>query len=156
MGGITDATWARDYHAAQRGLRMPTPPAQAILSQNTNVHPAFGVVPKIERNVGIVHTVFRNTAGVMLRGDRMNEVMNDPLHRPYPLIKLRYREEASIRGRDRGIIRPAAPQQVTWKNAYWRFQRPPYRSPIGPFTQGQLQSQSILYRVNQFMRGEGK
>jgi hypothetical protein len=151
-----EATWARDYHASQRWARMPIPAAQAIYSQNTNVHPAFGAAPKVKRNVGIVHTMFRYNTGVMLIGDRSNGVMNDPLHRPYQTIRLRYRQEASIRGRDRDRIRAAAPQQVTWKNSYWRFQRPPYRSPIGPFTQGQLQSQSILYRVNQFMRGEGK
>jgi hypothetical protein len=152
-----DHSWARNYHAAPREWAIiPDTKAQPVFSRDTNVHPAFGVTPKIERNVGIVHSVFRQTAGVMLIGDRSNEIMNDPLHRPYQLIRLRYREEASIRGRDRGMIRARAPQQVTWKNAYWRYQRPPFRQPIGPFTQGQLQQQSVLYRVNQFMRGEGK
>jgi hypothetical protein len=128
--------------------------AQAEFSDNTNVHPAFGVQPKIERNRRLVQSVYRQTQGYMLIGDRSNEAQSDPLHRGYQQIHLMGRQEASIMGRARAHIRPAAPGQVTWKNSYYRAQRPPNRQPIGPFTQGSLESQSILYRVNSFLRGD--
>ncbi len=129
------------------------PRAQEVFSQNTNSHPAFGVVPKIKRNNALVNSVFAQRAGVMLKGDRVQETLSDPLHRPSQYILLKFREETSALGRDRARIRPAAPQQVTWKNSYWRAQRPPYRQPIGPFTQGQLPQQSILQRLNRWAQG---
>jgi hypothetical protein len=127
--------------------------AQAEFSDNTNVHPAFGVQPKIERNRKLVQSVYRQTQGYMLIGDRTQETMSDPLHRPPRMILQAFRENNSVSYRSRGQIRPAAPGQVTWKNAYWRYQRPPYRQPIGPFTQGSMQQQSILQRVNMWLQG---
>jgi hypothetical protein len=128
--------------------------APEVFSQNTNVHPAFGVVPKIERNKKLVNSVYRQTQGYMLIGDRTQETMSDPLHRPPRYILEQFRINSSGLGRDRALIRAAAPQQVTWKNAYWRVQKPPYRTPIGPYTHGQMQSQSVLYRINMWLRGQ--
>jgi hypothetical protein len=129
--------------------------AKGVYSQDTNVHPAFGVVPKIERNTRLVNSVFKQRAGVMLIGDRTQETLSDPLHRPPKYVLQQFRQNSGGLGIDRALIRPAAPGQVTWKNSYWRVQRPPYRSPIGPFTQGQLEQQSIIYRISQFVRGGG-
>ena len=82
------------------------------------------------------------------QGEKPIETTNDPHKRPPAYIIARGREEMSIAGRTRGNIRPAAPAQVKWKNAYWLAQRPPKRQPIGPFTQGSLEKQSILYRIS--------
>lgn len=128
--------------------------APEVFSQNTNVHPAFGVVPKIERNRALVNSVYRQTQGYMLIGDRTNETMSDPLHRPPKYILQQFRQNTNTLGIDRALIRPAAPQQVTWKNQYWRVQKPPYRTPIGPYTHGQMQQQSVLYRINLWLRGQ--
>lgn len=127
--------------------------APEVFSQNTNVHPAFGVVPKIERNRRLVQSVYRQTQGYMLIGDRISETMSDPLHRPPEYVLQQFRQNSSISGRERGHIRAAAPGQVTWKNAYWRAQKPPYRTPIGPYTHGNMPQQSVLYRVNLWLRG---
>lgn len=127
--------------------------ALPVFSQNTNVHPAFGVQPKIERNRKVVNSVYTQTQGYMLIGDRLQETMSDPLHRNGRYILQAFREGSSVSGRSRGMMRPAAPQQVTWKNQYWRVQRPPYMPVIGPYTQGQLADQSILARVNYWLRG---
>lgn len=56
-------------------------------SQNTNVYPAFGVVEKIQRNRQLMYSIFRMRAGVMLIGDRLQESLSDPLHRPYKNIR---------------------------------------------------------------------
>jgi len=128
-------------------------PAKQVFSMDTNVHPAFGVQPKIQRNTKLVASVFRYDAGVMLIGDRIQETLSDPLHRQPRGILQRYRENSGGLGIDRARIRPAAPAQVTWKNRYWRMQKPPYRSPIGPFTHGQLPQQSILQRARAWMSG---
>jgi len=128
--------------------------APEVFSQNTNVHPAFGVVPKIERNKRVVQSVYRQTQGIMLIGDRTQETMSDPLHRPPRYVLQQFRQNSGALGISRALIRPAAPQQVTWKNAYWRVQKPPYRTPIGPYTHGQMQQQSVLYRVNMWLRGQ--
>lgn len=127
--------------------------ATPVFSQDTNVHPSFGVTPKIHRNKIETHSVYVQTQGYMLIGDRLSETMSDPLHRPPRYVLQRAREEGSIAGRSRGMIRSAAPGQVTWKNPYWRTQRPPYIPVQGPFTHGQLQDQSILQRINGFLGG---
>lgn len=124
-----------------------------LFSPNTNVHPAFAVQEKRERNNKLVSSVYRQTQGYMLIGDRTNETMSDPLHRPPRLILQAFRENSSVSYRSRGAMRPAAPQLVRWKNPFWVQQRPPYRSPIGPFTQGSLEQQSVLYRINSWLRG---
>lgn len=128
--------------------------APEVFSQNTNVHPAFGVVPKIERNRKVVQSVYRQTQGYMLIGDRVQETMSDPLHRPPQYVLQQFRQNSGALGIDRAQIRAAAPAQVTWKNAYWRVQKPPYRTPIGPYTHGQMQQQSVLYRINLWLRGQ--
>jgi len=122
----------------------------AILSQNTNVHPAFGNMHKIERNRMLTRSIMHLNYGIwhIGQGEKPIETLNDPLHRNPDYIIRRGREEMSIAGRTRGHIRPAAPGQVKWKNPYWRAQRPPVRQPIGPFTQGSLEKQSILYRMS--------
>lgn len=122
----------------------------SILSQNTNVHPAFGSLHKIERNRRLTGSIMRLNYGMWTigQGEKPIETTNDPFKRPPGYIIARGREEMSIAGRTRGHIRPAAPGQVQWKNPYWRAQRPPIRKPIGPFTQGSLQQQSIMYRMS--------
>ena len=121
-----------------------------ILSQNTNVYPAFGNVHKIERNRKLTGSIMRLNYGVwhIGQGEKPIETTNDPLKRKPELIIARGREEMSIAGRSRAHVRAAAPGQVTWKNPYWRAQRPPVRKPIGPFTQGSLEQQSIMYRMS--------
>lgn len=121
-----------------------------MLSQNTNVYPAFGNFHKIERNRRLTGSIMRLNYGIWTigQGEKPIETSNDPLKRPPGYIIARGREEMSIAGRTRGHIRPAAPGQVQWKNPYWRAQRPPVRKPIGPFTQASLQQQSIMYRMS--------
>ncbi len=122
----------------------------AILSQNTNMHPAFGNEHKIERNRKLTSSIMKLNYGVwhIEQGEKPIETMNDPHARPPEYIIARGREEMSIAGRMRGHIRPAAPGQVKWKNPYWRQQKPPVKGVIGPFTQGSLEKQSILYRIS--------
>jgi hypothetical protein len=122
----------------------------AILSHNTNVYPAFGNIHKIERNRNLTKSIMKLNYGTwhIGQGEKPIETTNDPLHRKPEYIIMRGREEMSIAGRTRAHIRPAVPGQVRWKNPYWRAQRPPVRQPIGPFTQGSLEKQSILYRMS--------
>jgi hypothetical protein len=122
----------------------------AAFSANTNVHPAFGNVDKIARNRSLTGSVMRLNYGVwhIGQGEKPIETTNDPLGRRPELIIQRSREEMSIAGRTRGRITARAPGQVTWKYPYWSVQRPPARPPIGPFTQGSLEKQSILYRMS--------
>lgn len=119
-------------------------------SPNTNMHPAFGSRYKIERNRALTSSVMRLNYGVwhIGQGEKPIETTNDPLGRHPELIIQRGREEMSIAGRTRGRITARAPGQVKWKYPYWSVQRPPYRTPIGPFTQGSLEKQSILYRMS--------
>lgn len=122
----------------------------AELSQNTNVSPAFGSRYKIERNRALTSSIMKLNYGVWHIGQGVKpiETTNDPNRRKPEEIIARGREEMSNAGRMRGHIRPADPKLVTWKNPYWRAQRPPVRTPIGPFTQGSLEKQSILYRLS--------
>lgn len=122
----------------------------AILSNNTNVHPAFGNEFKVKRNRALTSSIMKLNYGMwhIGQGEKPIETTNDPLKRKPEYIIARGREEMSIAGRTRGRIRPAAPAQVKWKNSYYRAQRPPVRQPIGPFTQGSLEKQSILYRMS--------
>jgi hypothetical protein len=129
-------------------------------SPNTNMHPAFGSKYKIERNVAITTGVFRLNGGPMAhyRVQSLSEDSNDPLRRNPHLMYLRTREEFSNAGRMRGKIRPAAPGQVTWKNSYWLQQRTRATRPtrIGPYTQGSLEKQSILYRISDAFSALGR
>ena len=122
----------------------------AAFSPNTNVHPAFGNLDKIKRNRILTSSVMRVNYGLwhIGQGEKPIETTNDPLKRKPEYIIARGREEMSIAGRSRGVIRSAAPGQVKWKYPYWSVQRPPARQPIGPFTQGSLEKQSILYRIS--------
>lgn len=122
----------------------------AAFSQNTNAHPAFGNIYKIERNRALTASVMNLNYGIWHIGQGVKpiETTNDPHRRkPEEIIK-RGREEMSIAGRSRGFIRSAAPGQVAWKYPYWVAQRPPVRQPIGPFTMGSLEKQSIWYRIS--------
>lgn len=132
----------------------------AILSNNTNVHPAFGMDYKIARNraitVGTTSVAaqtwgYHSTKkGINVFGNIQNK-LSDPLHRDPQDILILARREASIMGRSRGIMRPAAPQQVSWKNQYWILERTRGRrgTTIGPYGQvsQKLPSQSILARI---------
>lgn len=123
---------------------------QAILSQNVNVHPAFGNRWKVERNRKLTSSIMKLNYGVwhIGQGEKPIETMNDPRQRPPDYIVWRNREEMSIAGRRHGNWVPAPRGQILWKNPYWRAQRPPVRQPIGPFVQGSLEKQSILYRIS--------
>lgn len=129
-------------------------PAQ--LSPNTNTYPAFGNEYKIERNRRLTHSVFVQTTGYMLIGDRTQETLSDPLHRKPADILLRARQEGSIAGRSRAYMRAAAPGQVVWKNDYTLLARTRSRrqTSIGPYTQGNLVKQSVLMRISKFL-GQG-
>jgi hypothetical protein len=124
--------------------------SNAGFSANTNVHPAFGNLDKVHRNRKLTASVMRLNYGIwhIGQGEKPIETTNDPRKRRPELIIQRSREEMSIAGRTRGVIRAAAPGQVKWKYPYWSVQRPPARPPIGPFTQGSLEKQSILYRIS--------
>lgn len=136
----------------------------AILSQNTNVHPAFGMDYKIARNRHIVNgptSVASHTWGLHGRepfGD-IQEKLSDPLHRDVRVILQNARNEASIFGRSRAMIRPAAPQQVTWKNNYWVLQRTRGRrgTTIGPYglVSGRQPPQSVGSRIGAFLGLQG-
>lgn len=126
----------------------------AISSPNTNVHPQFASKGKLERNLNITKTIL-NLGGQRMaeyQKQSVSEDASDPLHRDVRLIYQRTREEMSNAGRSRAMIRPAAPGQVTWKNAYWQVQKDrQYRqTAIGPYTQGSLPMQSILNRISVF------
>lgn len=123
----------------------------AEFSQNTNVHPAFGNIFKIERNRRLTHSVMWLNYGMnsARTGNKPIETTNDPHHRKPEFILRRYREEISIAGRTRGRIEPRAPGQVKWKYPYWSVQKAPNMPQrIGPFVQGSLEKQSILYRLS--------
>ena len=122
----------------------------AEYSANTNVHPAFGITFKIERNRNVTMSIMKLNYGVwhIGKGEKPIETTNDPSHRRSDYIITRNREEMSNAGRTRAHIRPAAAGQVRWKNPYWRAERPPVRTPIGPFTQGALEQQSIMSRIS--------
>lgn len=138
----------------------------AIFSANTNVHPAFGMSYKITRNRNITvgpTSVAAQTWGIHSKklglnvfGDIQTK-LSDPLHRDPQDLLIRARQEAGIAGRSRGHIRPAAPQQVTWKNQYWVLERTRGRrgTTIGPYgqTSSKLPAQSMLSRVNTFLTG---
>jgi hypothetical protein len=149
-----ESRWVMPKSSILDQILNPPSAARSVYAVDTNVHPAFGVVPKLERNRQLVQSVYAQTQGLMLSATgRTSETMSDPLHRPPKYILQEFRVESSNAGRARGFIRPAAPGQVQWKNAYWRVQRPPYRTPIGPFTHGQLEQQSIIQRMSYWMRG---
>lgn len=130
----------------------------AAFSANTNVHPAFGNVHKIERNRRLTASIMNLNYGkwTIGQGEKPIETTNDPRQRKPAEIIAYNRIEASIAGRTRGRIEPRAPGQVLWKNPYWRAQRPPAKQPIGPFTMGSLEKQSILYRISQSFQNMGK
>ena len=121
-----------------------------MFSGNTNYHPAFGSVPKVARNRALTASIMKLNYGMASARTGRNpvETTNDPLKRKPQDILFAARVEASIAGRMRGNISPRAPGQVKWKYPYWAVQRPPARQPIGPFTQGSLEKQSILYRMS--------
>lgn len=145
-----------DGHVDQHG---------AVLSQNTRMLPAFGMDYKIRRNRNITvgpTSVVSQTWGYHSSKNGLNvfgniqEKLSDPLHRDPLQILLRARQESSIAGRMRAYIRPAAPQQVTWKNQYWVLQRTRGARPttIGPYGHPTARpEQSILSRIGGFLGG---
>jgi hypothetical protein len=122
----------------------------AAFSANLNVHPAFGNLDKVKRNRILTSSVMKINYGKwhIGQGEKPLETTNDPLKRTPEHIIARGREEMSIAGRMRGNIRPANPALVNWKYPYYRATRPPNIHVIGPFTQGSLEQQSILYRMS--------
>ena len=122
----------------------------AMFSQNTNVHPAFGNEYRVKRNRMLTSSIMKLNYGIwhISQGEKPIETTNDPHKRAPDYVIVRNREEMSIAGRRRGNWVPAPRGQILWKNPYWRAQRPPVRQPIGPFVQGSLEKQSILYRIS--------
>jgi hypothetical protein len=124
----------------------------AIFSQGTRVQPAFGAIAKIERNRKLTARIMNLNYGVDKIGSglKWQETVSDPLKRDPAYLMQRWREQTSITGFARSRIRPAAPQQVTWKNDYWLVQRTRALNPqsIGPYTISSLPQQSILYRLS--------
>lgn len=134
-----------------------------LLSQNTNVHPAFGMDYKVDRNRKVVRSVIGQTWGLHAVKNGYNvfgniqEKLSDPHHRPPDYILFRARQEASIAGRMRGYLRPSHPQLVQWKNQYWVLQRTrgARGTTIGPYgtVSGKQQPQSVLARIGGFFQG---
>lgn len=136
----------------------------AILAQNTNVHPAFGMDYKVKRNRNIVNgqlSVASQTWGIHGKEPfgNIQEKLSDPLHRDPNLLQQLARNESSIAGRSRAYIRPAAPQQVTWKNNYWVLQRTRGRrgTTIGPYgtVSSRQPAQSVMSRIGTFLGLQG-
>jgi hypothetical protein len=133
----------------------------AIYSQNTRVLPAFGAVGREERNQHLTRRVMLLNYGMdkIASGEKWQETTNDPLGRDARYIIQKQREETNTLGRARSRIRPAAPQQVTWKNDYWYVQRrrSMRQTRIGPYPIASLEKESILYRLSdafsQFAQG---
>lgn len=125
----------------------------AILSQNTRVFPAFGQVGRLQRNVALTARIMNLNYGVDKRagGEKVQEVSNDPLKRDPRFVIQRHRVETMTLGYTRSVMRPAAPQQVQWKNNYWLIQRTRATRPtsIGPYPTSSLPRQSVLYRISQ-------
>lgn len=123
-------------------------------------NPAFGSRYKIERNRRLTFSVMTLNYGTdkIGSGQKVQEALSDPLHRDPRSVLYAGRVEASIMGRARGQIRPAAPGQVTWKNSYWLQQRTraTRQTAIGPYIQGSLEKQSILYRISDTLSNLGK
>ena len=138
----------------------------AVFSNNTNVRPSFGMAYKIKRNVRITvgpvsvasqtWGLHSSKLGLNVFGDIQTK-LSDPLHRNPQDLLIKARQESSIAGRSRGYMRPAAPQQVNWKNTYWIQERTRGRrgTTIGPYGQAssKLTSQSALSRVGSFLKG---
>lgn len=121
------------------------PDARAIIyAPQTNMLVVYGSAYKVERNRRRIGQIFRYNALPMTSGIKFQETMSDPLHRKPEEIIRRARLEASVAGRSRGFIRPAAPGQVTWKYPYWNVQK--NVKPIGPYNQAV--KQSILQRIS--------
>lgn len=129
----------------------------ATYSANTNIHPAFGNLYKVERNRKLTASVMKLNFGMQSprTGRKGIETTYDPRKRKPEYILARAREEASIAGRTRARIEARAPGQMMWKYPYWIAQRPPVRQPIGPFTMGSLEQQSILQRIASGFRNFG-
>lgn len=142
---------------------MPAAQANALYSQNTNVHPAFGAIGREQRNRMLTASVMKLNYGIdkIGSGEKWQETTNDPLQRPPAYIIQQHRIQTMTLGFARSRIRPAAPQQVQWKNNYWLMQRTRSMNPqsIGPYTISSLPRQSILYRISdafsQFAQGQG-
>ncbi len=115
-----------------------------VYAPGTNMQVVFGNSNKIQRNVKRVTGLFTLNARPMQSGEKFQETLSDPLHRPGADIMQIARTNASIAGPSRAHIRPAAPQQVSWKNSYTLAAKT--AAPIGPLDQ-QI-SKSILQRIS--------
>lgn len=131
---------------------MPAQQANALYSQNTRVLPAFGQIGREQRNRALTASVMKLNYGIDKRagGEKWQETTNDPLGRDPRFIIQRHRVETMTLGYARARIRPAAPAQVEWKNAYWRQERTRAlrQTRIGPYPINSLPQQSILYRIS--------
>jgi len=115
-----------------------------LYANGTNMQIVFGNSAKVARNRKITSGLFRLNAMPMTSGEKYSETASDPLHRKGRDIIALSRQQASIYGRDRAHIRPAAPAQVSWKNAYTLSAKT--KRPIGPYDQ-QIQK-SVLQRIS--------
>lgn len=118
------------------------------LDPELTTQPAMGSRYKRERNVKLLNGLFTLNGGGAARTyqNAIQEKLSDPLHRdPQALIRAS-RIQASIAGRSRGNIRPAAPGQVAWKAGYWQAQHK--HAAQGPYTMGAMEKQSVWYRIS--------
>lgn len=121
----------------------PQAPA-TLFAQGTNMQIVFGNSAKVARNRKITGGMFRLNALPMTSGEKYSETASDPLHRKGRDVMAIARTNASVYGRDRAHIRPAAPQQVAWKNSYTLAAMT--KRPVGPYDQ-QIQK-SVLQRIS--------
>ena len=115
-----------------------------VYAPGTNMQVVFGNSDKMQRSRRRIGGLFTLNARPMQSGEKYLETTSDPLHRPGKDIMQIARTNASIAGASRGHIRPAAPQQVKWKNAYTLAAKT--AAPIGPLN-NQI-NQSILQRIS--------
>lgn len=123
-----------------------------IYAPDTNMAVVYGNAAKVRRNRKVSMGLFQLNVRPIQSGRKPIEMLNDPLHRRPDVLVQRAREEASIAGRARAYMRPAAPAQVQWKNRYTDTAKT--RRPIGPVFQ--QQQKSILYRLSGALGAIGK
>lgn len=144
-----------------------------ILVPSTNMHPAWGLAQKRQRNINRTRGIFRTNVSPVFRhsqtpsgsGEKAVETLNAPSVQAYmhlnthperkawsqtPQQVVQANRASQNAGRT-ALIRPAAPAQVSWKVSYVQGQR--NVRPIGPYQS--LKQQSILYRLSDYLSSLG-
>lgn len=140
-----------------------------ILTPNTNIHPAWGLEQRRQRNINRTRGMFRTNISPVFRhsqtpsgsGMKVVEALNSPsvqawvhlaqhperkgwAQTPDQVVQANRNSQNSMRT---ARIRAAAPAQVSWKVPYVVGQR--NVQPIGPYQS--LKQRSILYRLSDYL-----